>query len=496
MGPCHRMRVATACCTTPGRSSFLQSASKTALRKLSKAKLVAQMHTLSLDTMGTKDVLIDRVLMLRSQSQERIAKVDEAVHDKAAEPLAAAAPLAVGQVAAAAAGELVALRAECAHMDEQLALVSAQLTAVNTEKEAEQANLQALAGQMAALREAWQADAAAMAEMGERAAGLEASEEALAELRAEHARFQERVAMLQRLLTDRDGEIARLRKQLEEYKVAPPVLVPAGAGPVGEDGAVALLERPGSGGGWASSPSPARELHSHPILVAAATGAGVTGAPAARFSANGVAPARFADVTKRHGAPGLAVLAGAQGLVQAWTNLKRGLPQETRLPLDLAAAMLAAAAHVEKVFSANRTLPAARCSLLNETWRAPCALPSCAFYAWCFLPCPHWCTPPAGARAATCSNGGAGTSLDTLTTATTAIAVTRTVGAGVNATGVETGGAASGAAMATKVVVAVATETGDGAVVMDTGAEAVVAKAAVVVVDAATSMAVAMRAER
>ena len=56
---------------------------------------------------------------------------------------------------------------------------------------------------MAALRSAWQADAAALAELGARAAGLEASEEALAELRAEHARFQERTAMLQRLLTVR-----------------------------------------------------------------------------------------------------------------------------------------------------------------------------------------------------------------------------------------------------------------------------------------------------
>lgn len=56
---------------------------------------------------------------------------------------------------------------------------------------------------MAALRSAWQADAAALAELGKRAAGLEAGEEELAGLRADHARFQERVAMLQRLLTVR-----------------------------------------------------------------------------------------------------------------------------------------------------------------------------------------------------------------------------------------------------------------------------------------------------
>lgn len=47
----------------------------------------------------------------------------------------------------------------------------------------------------------------------------------------------------------------------------------------------------------------------------------------ARFSANGATPARFTDVTKRHGAPGLAVLAGVQGLAQAWTTLKNGLPK-------------------------------------------------------------------------------------------------------------------------------------------------------------------------
>lgn len=62
--------------------------------------------------------------------------------------------------------------------------------------------------------------------------------------------------------------------------------------------------------------------------MAAATHMGVSGAAAARASANGAVPAaRFSDVTKRHGAPGLAVLAGAQGLAQAWATLKRSMPQ-------------------------------------------------------------------------------------------------------------------------------------------------------------------------
>lgn len=46
--------------------------------------------------------------------------------------------LAVGQVAAAAAGEVVALRAECLHMDEQLAALTLQMAAVETERTAEQ----------------------------------------------------------------------------------------------------------------------------------------------------------------------------------------------------------------------------------------------------------------------------------------------------------------------------------------------------------------------
>ena len=53
----------------------------------------------------------------------------------------------------------------------------------------------------------------------------------------------------------------------------------------------------------------------------------MSGARVARFSANGATPARFTDVTKRHGAPGLVVLAGAQGLAQAWATLKNGLPK-------------------------------------------------------------------------------------------------------------------------------------------------------------------------
>lgn len=47
-------------------------------------------------------------------------------------------PLALGHVAAAAAGEVVALRAECLHVDEQLAALTLQLAAVETERTAEQ----------------------------------------------------------------------------------------------------------------------------------------------------------------------------------------------------------------------------------------------------------------------------------------------------------------------------------------------------------------------
>jgi hypothetical protein len=43
-------------------------------------------------------------------------------------------------------------------------------------------------------------------------------------------------------------------------------------------------------------------------------------------SSNGSSPAAL-DITKRHGAPGLLVLAGAQGLTRAWIALKRSLPK-------------------------------------------------------------------------------------------------------------------------------------------------------------------------
>jgi len=57
--------------------------------------------------------------------------------------------------------------------------------------------------------------------------------------------------------------------------------------------------------------------------VAAATDASVPGPDAQRFSANGAAPGRFADVTRRHGAPGLAVLAA---------SFKRSVPQARTAP--------------------------------------------------------------------------------------------------------------------------------------------------------------------
>lgn len=74
---------------------------------------------------------------------------------------------------------------------------------VTPPRRARSANLEELAVQMAALRCAWQADAAALAALGDRAAELEASEAALGQLRVEHGRFQQRVAMLQRLLVVR-----------------------------------------------------------------------------------------------------------------------------------------------------------------------------------------------------------------------------------------------------------------------------------------------------
>jgi len=74
---------------------------------------------------------------------------------------------------------------------------------VTPPRHARSANLEKLAAQMAALRCAWQADAAALAALGNRAAELEASEAALGQLRVEHGRFQQRVAMLQRLLVVR-----------------------------------------------------------------------------------------------------------------------------------------------------------------------------------------------------------------------------------------------------------------------------------------------------
>ena len=73
-----------------------------------------------------------------SKASSAQASTVQATSAAAAAPLPATVPLAAGQVAAAAAGKVVALRAECAHMDEQLALVSAQLDAVHSERDAEQ----------------------------------------------------------------------------------------------------------------------------------------------------------------------------------------------------------------------------------------------------------------------------------------------------------------------------------------------------------------------
>jgi hypothetical protein len=80
---------------------------------------------------------------------------------------------------------------------------------------------------------------------------------------------------------DRDGEVAHLREQLEEYQVAQPALAGGGGGGGGSDdgGALALLERPPVGDRWAGGGGRARELHSHPILCAAAASRALARSP-------------------------------------------------------------------------------------------------------------------------------------------------------------------------------------------------------------------------
>ena len=112
------MRAATACSAQSEASSYLLTATKTALRKLSKARwhhalalgccdgicfkqhaqsvpscsgagdvslaqadLQAKMRTLSLDTAGTKEALVERVLKLRAQAPEQATEVNAGRED-------------------------------------------------------------------------------------------------------------------------------------------------------------------------------------------------------------------------------------------------------------------------------------------------------------------------------------------------------------------------------------------------------------------------------
>ena len=72
-------------------------------------------------------------------------------------------------------------------------------------------------------------------------------------------------------------------------------------------------------------------------------------------SANGAGPAAAylaaPDITKRHGAPGLLVLAGALGGLRAWRSLKRSLPQARP---KLARTQLTTAAYESRGFEVSR----------------------------------------------------------------------------------------------------------------------------------------------
>ncbi|BDA47077.1 hypothetical protein COCOBI_09-5320 [Coccomyxa sp. Obi] len=284
---------------------------------------------LGLEATGNKEALVSRLLGAYAQQQPLESQDSAAMNGKVEDDVSA--------------GEVHILREQVAHLQQELAAMTQRLSAADAARAAERAQLDELTVAMTQLRSKYEEHAQQVAAAEVAALNVQQGAAELEAMREEQKALSQRIAFLQGLLQERESEIDLLRMQLSEFQVEAKVGATAG----GQAGGTAVMDMPGGSWPGASLSSLNAAQQASSTRVAAASGGGFSrrigcdselaevgrsGPP----SANGSAPRIGAlDVTKRHTAPGLLVLAGALGFSRAWRDLKRSLPKEQRISLDI-----------------------------------------------------------------------------------------------------------------------------------------------------------------
>ncbi|KAK9861235.1 hypothetical protein WJX84_011656 [Apatococcus fuscideae] len=195
---------------------------KTSIRKLSKVNLQQELRSRQAPTDGKKDVLIARLLQLRTQESEF--------------------ELEAGNVAPLQASGLTGLLADLGVADEQFAALRESLTAVEAKKNMQRSHIQELSAQLLELqnlsgKQSAQAQATALkaAQQSEDVAWVK-------QMTAEIQALSSRITSLLRELLERDGVVAALRLQLRQRQqalemeaAAAPALVAAGMADVEQE---------------------------------------------------------------------------------------------------------------------------------------------------------------------------------------------------------------------------------------------------------------------
>ncbi|CAK0785175.1 hypothetical protein CVIRNUC_008381 [Coccomyxa viridis] len=304
-GPLKKRRLTIRAATTPESASL----SKSTLRKTSKAKLESRLSKLGLETSGTKEVLIERLMMASQQT-----------------PVQASVPAEPQETATE---EVELLQTEVARLQAELATTTEQLEAASAAAEAERLELGQLGSAMARLQAEHKEDHAQLLAAEAAAMQLQESCNQVDSLRAKQTSLADSITLMQSLLEEKDSEIELLKRQLEEFSVR----APAAALAVGMEGGVAVADRP-AGSDW-DLPSSWRPAVPNKPSLAGGVPFVSEGAGAAANTKD--APLKSLDIAKRHTTPLLLALAGAQVTAQAYMAVRSSLPKDYRFVLDATA---------------------------------------------------------------------------------------------------------------------------------------------------------------
>lgn len=294
-----------ACQRTASMVPLTAEVSKSRLYRSKKAQLINHAQQLGINHSGTKNILVDRIhAALSTNVAEDIARQEE----------------------------VQKLQAEVAQLDIKLAEVNQVLAKATVAREDERQQLANVTADMSAMREKWQTDVKQVEELAAVAGNLEQSERDILTLRSQQGRVDERIAMMQHLLQERELEVVTLKAQLSEFRQ--PALAVAGGATWDSDTAEAAepLRRSSS----YSSASWANKWNSGVIRSTD----GGTAVLEAQPQALSVLQSQLSAATVRtslkrqHTMPGLAIVAAVAAAAQKggaiWGTVKSLLPQEKR----------------------------------------------------------------------------------------------------------------------------------------------------------------------